>query len=51
VDGADLQMLAAHWREHPGDPGWDPRFDFDGDGVVTVADIMRVAAAWGNTCP
>jgi hypothetical protein len=50
VDGADLQMLAAHWREHPGNPGWDARFDLDGDGQVTVADIMRVAAAWGSTC-
>jgi len=46
VDAADLQAVAARWRQPAGWP-----YDLDGDGVVSVADIMRVAAAWGNTCP
>jgi len=50
VGAEDVQLVAAHWREHPGHPGWDPRFDLNGDGQVTVADILRVAAAWGRTC-
>jgi hypothetical protein len=46
IDAADLQALTARWRQAAGLP-----YDLDGDGKVTVADIMRVAAAWGNTCP
>jgi hypothetical protein len=46
VDVADLQALTDRWRQAAGLP-----YDLDGDGKVTVADIMRVAAAWGNTCP
>jgi len=46
VDLADLQAVAARWRQAAGPP-----YDLDGDGQVTVADIMRVAAAWGNACP
>jgi len=46
VDAADLQALTDRWRQPAGSP-----YDLDGDGQVTVADIMRVAAAWGRTCP
>jgi len=38
----DIQATAAFWRHSLGRP-----YDCDGDGVITVADIMCVAAAWG----
>jgi parallel beta-helix repeat protein len=42
----DVQFVADHWR-------WpaEPPYDADGDGVITVVDIMRVAADWGDLCP
>jgi hypothetical protein len=46
IDAADLQALTARWRQAAGLP-----YDLDGDGQVTVADILRVSAAWGNACP
>ncbi len=46
----DLQAAANVWRRHSDDAGWDARFDLDGDGVINIADIMRLAAAWGSTC-
>jgi len=45
IDAADLQALTARWRQAAGRP-----YDLDGDGVVSVADIMRVAARWVNSC-
>jgi len=51
VDSADVQAVAARWRQHVTDPGWDARFDRDDSGQITIADIMAVAAAWGATCP
>ncbi len=51
VDVQDVQATAERWRLRNTNSGWDPRFDLDGDGDVDVADIMRVAAAWGNRCP
>ena len=45
VDATDLQAMAALWRQPISRP-----YDTDGDEQVTVADIMRVAAAWGDTC-
>ena len=46
IDAADLQALTDRWRQAAGLP-----YDLDGDGQVTVADILRVSAAWGNACP
>jgi len=33
------------------DPDWDTRYDLDGDGIITVVDIMKVVAHWGESCP
>jgi hypothetical protein len=51
VDANDIQAVASGWRLRAGDTGWDARFDVNGDGVINIVDIMRVSAAWGNTCP
>ncbi len=51
VDVSDIKMVAAHWRERPGDAGWDLRFDVNGDGVINVLDVLKVAAQVGHMCP
>lgn len=51
VDNADVQAVAAHWRQRTGDPGWDAAFDHDANGQINVVDVMAVAAAWGAMCP
>jgi hypothetical protein len=33
-----------------GDPDWEARYDLDGDGIITVVDIMLVVAHWGEPC-
>ncbi len=38
----DIQVIVGFWRQSVGRP-----YDCDGDGVITVADIMCAAAAWG----
>jgi len=43
VDIGDVQFVAARWHQ----PAVGQPYDCDGDGVITVADIMCVAAAWG----
>lgn len=45
ITGADIQVVAAHWRERLGPP-----YDRDGDNRVTVADIMWYASRWGEPC-
>jgi len=50
VDAGDLERVSGHWRQRESDPGWDPRFDLDDDGRVTVVDIMWFAARWGQPC-
>lgn len=41
VDVEDIEIVAADWHQ-PGSP-----YDFNGDGDVTVWEVMAVAAAWG----
>jgi hypothetical protein len=50
VDGGDLQAVAGTWRCERGGQGWISRHDLDGDEVITIVDIMRVAAWWGWSC-
>jgi len=45
VDGADLRTLAGRWHHPAGPP-----YDVDGDGMVTVVDVMGVAVWWGEGC-
>jgi hypothetical protein len=46
VDIGDIQFIASHWRWSVGPP-----YDCDGDGTVTVVDMMCVVAQWGQACP
>ena len=46
MDVADVQAVAGRWHQAAGLP-----YDLDGDDWITVADIMRVVAGWGSTCP
>jgi len=50
VDMVDVMEVANRWHMADADPDWDARYDLDGDGVITVVDIMIVAANWGATC-
>jgi C1A family cysteine protease len=50
VSAADIQAVAGAWRCEDGAGCYDARYDLDGDGVVTVVDIMRVAAEWNWSC-
>lgn len=51
VDLADLQAITNRWDETSATPGWDPRFDLDGNQKVDMIDVMGVAKAWGRSCP
>ena len=51
VDVADIMQVASRWRMTDEDPHWDPRYDLDDNGIITIVDIMLVVAVWGSTCP
>jgi len=50
VDVQDIQQVASRWRMTDTDPDWDAHYDLNGDGIITVVDIMKVSAHWGDTC-
>ncbi len=50
VDVLDVTEVAAHWNTALGSPTFDPLYDLDDSGAVTVQDIMLVAAQFGATC-
>lgn len=45
ISAVDVQTVADAWHT------FDASYDQDGDGLVTIADIMRVVARWGERCP
>lgn len=51
VDAADLQTVANNWRHETGDGCYEEHRDIDGDGIITVIDLMKIAAQWGWDCP
>jgi hypothetical protein len=51
VDIADVQAVAGRWRCESGEECYGLAYDVDGDGMITVIDIMQVAAEWGWSCP
>lgn len=44
IGSGDVQMVASQWHQN-GSP-----YDLDGDGQVTIKDIMRLVAKWGEFC-
>lgn len=46
VNAADVQAEANGWSQEA-----DMLYDCDGDGIITVVDIMCIVARWGETCP
>jgi hypothetical protein len=51
VNAIDVQTVANSWRCETGDGCYDDRHDIDGDGIITVIDVMKIAAQWNWTCP
>ena len=49
VNVDDIMLVANCWRMTTEDPDCAP-YDLDGDGIITVVDIMKVVAHWGETC-
>lgn len=50
IDMVDIMSVAGRWGQNSGDPGWDARFDLDGDNAITVNDVSLAAAAWQTMC-
>ncbi|MFQ5858938.1 MAG: nitroreductase family protein [Anaerolineae bacterium] len=50
VDVEDIMEVASRWHTTDADPDWDALYDLDGDGIITIVDIMIVAVNWGATC-
>ena len=46
VDALDVEAVADRWRATT-----ELLYDLDGDGVISVADVMRVAAGWDQGRP
>jgi hypothetical protein len=42
--------VASRWHTTDADLDWDVLYDLDGDGIITIVDIMIAAVNWGATC-
>jgi hypothetical protein len=50
IDVLDVAQIASHWGETPASPGWNNRYDRDGDRDVDIVDVMLVVASFGDGC-
>jgi hypothetical protein len=50
VETSDVRSVGSHWRIRNGLPDYDPRYDVDGDGRITVRDTQLAARNWAWTC-
>ena len=41
-DGTDIERISSLWNTCEGDDAYDPFFDLDNDGCITILDIMAV---------
>ena len=48
VDGSDLYLFMLAFGKSSGNPGFDARCDFDGNGVVNAADLSIFTGDYGN---
>jgi uncharacterized membrane protein len=49
VDAQDFFILERAWGTLAGQPGYDPRVDFNGDGVVDAQDFFILQYHWGQS--
>jgi len=42
IDEEDIEMVTSRWNSSEGTPEYNPYFDFDDDGFITILDIMAV---------
>jgi hypothetical protein len=52
VNCADIAIVKASFGKKTGQPGFDPRADVNGDGIVNVSDLATVSRQLpaGTTC-
>ncbi len=50
VDLTDFLLEAPRWNQNKRDGGYNPGYDLDGDGRVSLADLASVLSRWGRTC-
>ncbi|MDM8550848.1 peptidoglycan DD-metalloendopeptidase family protein, partial [Desulfobacterales bacterium HSG2] len=43
IDDDDIREVTSRWNICEGDPEWNPAFDMDDDGCITILDIMAVS--------
>ncbi|OGO41684.1 MAG: hypothetical protein A2Z04_04405 [Chloroflexi bacterium RBG_16_57_9] len=50
VDVKDIMDAVRRWHASQDHPLYNPRYDFDGNGLIDVFDIQSVALNWGMAC-
>ncbi len=45
IDDKDIELVSKIWNTCKGNENYDPFFDLDNDGCITVKDIMKVAGS------
>ena len=48
VDISDAILASHSYGSSPGDPDWNPLADVDGNGIVDIFDMIRLAAMFGR---
>jgi peroxiredoxin len=48
VDEADMLTIVAAFQSKPGDTNYDPRMDFDNNGLISIIDVSVVAKDFGK---
>jgi hypothetical protein len=49
VDIRDITIVAIAYQSIPGDPYWNASADLDGNGIVNIIDLTRIAIDYGKT--
>jgi hypothetical protein len=49
VDISDAILASHAYGSSPDDPDWNPMADLDGNGIVDIFDMIRLAAMFGRT--